>query len=71
MVNKLSKSTSPAGKTGWLGNIAISLQRVLWDALPCTSQHILGKLNSLGMPVMIRINNATELCITKVKKLSL
>jgi len=41
-VNKLSKSTSPAGKTGWLGNISIGLQRVLWDAPPCTSQHIPG-----------------------------
>ncbi|EDR04391.1 uncharacterized protein LACBIDRAFT_304622 [Laccaria bicolor S238N-H82] len=65
-IDKLSNSASPTGKTGCLGNIAIGLQSVLWDASPCTSEHIPGKLSiCLGMPVMVRINDATELCITK------
>ncbi|KAJ6614719.1 hypothetical protein B0H10DRAFT_2165019 [Mycena sp. CBHHK59/15] len=38
----------------------------LWNAHPCTSEHMAGKLSlCLGMPVMIRNNDATELCITK------
>ncbi|KAJ7124186.1 hypothetical protein C8R44DRAFT_551261, partial [Mycena epipterygia] len=42
-------------------------QQQLWDAWPSsTSLHIPGKLSlCLGMPVMIRNNDATELCITK------
>jgi hypothetical protein len=38
----------------------------LWDAPACTSDNIAGKLSlCIGMPVMIRNNEATELCITK------
>ncbi|KAJ6612940.1 hypothetical protein B0H10DRAFT_2165435 [Mycena sp. CBHHK59/15] len=38
----------------------------LWDVSPCTSEHVAGKLSlCLGMPVMIKHNDATELCITK------
>ncbi|KAJ7902980.1 hypothetical protein B0H13DRAFT_1484427, partial [Mycena leptocephala] len=44
-------------------------QQQLWDAYayPCsTSEHIPGKLSlCLGMPIMIRHNDATELCITR------
>ncbi|KAJ7351642.1 hypothetical protein DFH08DRAFT_694662 [Mycena albidolilacea] len=42
-------------------------QQQLWDAYPCsTSEHIPGKLSLfVGMPIMIRHNDATELCITK------
>lgn len=42
-------------------------QQQLWDAHPCfTSEHIPGKLDiCVGLPVMIRNNDATELCITK------
>ncbi|KAJ7133230.1 hypothetical protein C8R44DRAFT_560222, partial [Mycena epipterygia] len=42
-------------------------QQQLWDAWPSsTNLHIPGKLSlCLGMPVMIRNNDATELCITK------
>ncbi|KAJ7111110.1 hypothetical protein C8R44DRAFT_562398, partial [Mycena epipterygia] len=42
-------------------------QQDLWEAWPSsTSEHIPGKLRlCLGMPVMIRNNDATELCITK------
>lgn len=38
----------------------------LWDAGPATSDHIAGKLSlCVGLPVLIRYNEATELCITK------
>jgi hypothetical protein len=42
-------------------------QQQLWDAHPCfAGAHIPGKLNiCLGLPVMIKNNNVTELCITK------
>jgi hypothetical protein len=46
--------------------ISASLQNVLWNSHPHTSEHIAGKLSlCLGMPVMIRNNDATELCMTK------
>jgi hypothetical protein len=44
-----------------------SLQKLLWD-LPHSSsdKHIPGKLSlCIGMPVMLRHNDATECCITK------
>jgi hypothetical protein len=38
----------------------------LWDAPACTSDNIPGQLRLfVGLPVMIRNNEATELCITK------
>jgi hypothetical protein len=42
-------------------------QQQLWDAHPSfTETHIAGKLDlCVGLPVMIRNNEATELCITK------
>ncbi|KAF8144565.1 hypothetical protein K438DRAFT_1631698 [Mycena galopus ATCC 62051] len=42
-------------------------QQQLWDAYPCsTDEHVPGRLSlCIGMPVMIRHNDATELCITK------
>ncbi|KAJ7183739.1 hypothetical protein C8R46DRAFT_883813 [Mycena filopes] len=44
-----------------------SLQRKLWEAMPSTtSEYIPGKLSlCVGMPIMLRANDATELCITK------
>ena len=42
------------------------VQNQLWDAPPSTSDHIAGKLTLCkGLPIMIRNNDATELCITK------
>ncbi|KAJ6536067.1 hypothetical protein B0H19DRAFT_896018, partial [Mycena capillaripes] len=43
------------------------LQKRLWDAPPsATNEFIPGKLSlCLGMPVMLRANDATELCMTK------
>jgi PIF1-like helicase len=43
------------------------VQKIIWEQPPCsTSLLIAGKLSlCIGMPVMIRCNAATELCITK------
>ena len=42
------------------------LQEALWSRTPSTSDHIPSKLSlCVGIPVMIRNNDATELCITK------
>ncbi|KAJ7749129.1 hypothetical protein B0H16DRAFT_1267439, partial [Mycena metata] len=42
-------------------------QRKLWDAPPsATNEFIPGRLSvCLGMPIMLRANDATEMCITK------
>jgi len=41
-------------------------KEALWSSPPCTSDHIPGCLKlCIGMPIMIRHNDATELCITK------
>lgn len=55
---KMTKATQGMSK---------SLQETLWRCPPsCSPQHIPAKLSlCLGMPVMIRNNDATELCITK------
>ena len=47
-------------------NMSANLQKALWDRTPCSSENIASKLSiCVGMPVMIRNNDATELCITK------
>ncbi|KAF8816484.1 hypothetical protein BYT27DRAFT_7077225, partial [Phlegmacium glaucopus] len=47
-------------------NIPINIQQILWNCSPHSSEHCPGKLAlCLGLPVMIRNNDATELCITK------
>ncbi|KAF6744179.1 hypothetical protein DFP72DRAFT_826254 [Ephemerocybe angulata] len=47
-------------------SISKSMQVGLWNQPPCTSEQIPGKLSlCIGMPVLIRNNEATELCITK------
>ena len=47
-------------------DIPIDIQKTLWDCSPHFSKHFPGKLSlCLGMPIMIRNNDATELCITK------
>jgi hypothetical protein len=49
------------------GKIPLNIQKVLWDQPACANTKlILGKLPlCIGMPVMIRNNAATEMCITK------
>ncbi|KAF7968782.1 hypothetical protein HWV62_29334 [Athelia sp. TMB] len=47
-------------------NIPSEQQHEIWDILPSNSNHMPGKLElCVGMPVMIRFNEATECCITK------
>jgi hypothetical protein len=42
------------------------IQNTIWGLVPSSSGHFPGKLSlCIGMPVMIRHNDATELCITK------
>jgi hypothetical protein len=46
--------------------IPIDIQKTIWESSPHSSEHFPGKLSlCLGMPIMIRNNDATELCITK------
>jgi hypothetical protein len=48
------------------GDINPTLRNVLWNLRHSASDHVPGKLSLyIGMPVMIRNNEATELCITK------
>ncbi|KAJ3541028.1 hypothetical protein NMY22_g4056 [Coprinellus aureogranulatus] len=46
--------------------ISQKMQGALWQQPPCTSENVPGKLSlSVGMPVLIRHNEATELCMTR------
>ncbi len=47
--------------------ISKQLQELLWDQLPSTnSEFIAGSLSlCVGMPIMLRANEATEMCMTK------
>ena len=47
--------------------IPIEAQKTLWDQSPCANTKLIpGKLSlCVGMPVMIHVNSATELCMTK------
>ncbi|KAJ6545640.1 hypothetical protein B0H19DRAFT_955532, partial [Mycena capillaripes] len=67
-------SARAVDKSKWKGceqseiqKMTMSLQKKLWDAPPSTTNEFIpGKLTlCLGMPIMLRANDATELCITK------
>ena len=46
--------------------ISPALQKIIWNLPPSATNHFPGKLSlCIGMPGMIRNNDATELCITK------
>jgi len=46
--------------------ISPALQKIIWNLSPSATNHFPGKLSlCIGMPVIIRNNDATELCITK------
>ena len=48
------------------GTIDSNLQNILWNLQHSASDHVPGKLSlCIGLPIMIRHNEATELCITK------
>jgi hypothetical protein len=62
------KKQRSKGSKKVLANIDIpdDIQQTLWDSSPHSSEHFPGKLLlCLGMPIIIRNNDATELCITK------
>src|SRR6267154_144103 len=46
--------------------ISHALQKIIWNLPPSATNHFSGKLSlCIGMPVIIRNNDAMELCITK------
>ena len=61
-VRKKDKNSIPSTKK----QLSPDVQDVLWNLQHSASEHIPGKLSlCIGLPVMIRNNDATELCITK------
>src|ERR1700733_4099859 len=49
-----------------IGTLTSKLHQELWDLPPAATDHIPGKLSlCIGLPIMIRNNDATELCMTK------
>src|SRR6266853_4940223 len=52
--------------------ISPALQKIIWNLPHSATNHFLGNLSlCISMPVIIRNNDATELCITKGKKVML
>jgi PIF1-like helicase len=61
-VRKKDKNSIPSTKK----QLSPDIQNALWNLRHSASEHIPGKLSlCIGLPVMIRNNDATELCITK------
>jgi uncharacterized protein DUF6570/helitron helicase-like protein/PIF1-like helicase len=61
-VRKKDKKSIPSSKK----ILSPDMQDVVWNLRHSSSEHIPGKLSlCIGLPVMIRNNDATELCITK------
>ena len=61
-VRNKNKNSIPTTKK----QLSPDMQDVLWNLRHSASDHIPGKLSlCIGLPVMIRNNDATELCITK------
>ena len=62
-----TKSNSTGKHAHHIGTLTNEIQESLWDQPPSsTDKLIAGKLSlCIGLPVMIRANFATELCITK------
>ena len=54
-----------SSKNNQFSLMTTSLQKQLWDTLPVDSEHLPGKLTlCLGIPVMIKYNEATECSVT-------
>ena len=65
-LTRKKRGSRSSKKTSGNVDIPIDVQKTLWDSSPHSSEHFPGKLSlCLGMPIMIRNNDATELCITK------
>ena len=61
-VRNKNKNSIPSTKK----QLSPDMQDALWNLRHSASEHIPGKLSlCIGLPVMIRNNDATELCITK------
>jgi hypothetical protein len=61
-VRKKDKKSIPSSKK----HLSPDMQDAVWNLRHSASEHIPGKLSlCIGLPVMIRNNDATELCITK------
>ena len=61
-VRKKDKKSVPSSKK----YLSPDMQDAVWNLRHSASEHIPGKLSlCIGLPVMIRNNDATELCITK------
>ena len=61
-VRKKDKKSKPSSKK----MLSPDMQDAVWNLRHSASEHIPGKLSlCMGLPVMIRNNDATELCITK------
>jgi hypothetical protein len=61
-VRNKNKNSIPSTKK----QLSPDMQNALWNLRHSASDHIPGKLSlCIGLPVMIRNNDATELCITK------
>jgi len=61
-VRKKDKKSMPSSKK----YLSPDMQDAVWNLRHSASEHIPGKLSlCIGLPVMIRNNDATELCITK------
>jgi hypothetical protein len=65
-LGRKKRGTKVSKKVSACADIPPDVQKMLWDSSPHSSEHFPGKLSlCLGMPIMIRNNDATELCITK------
>jgi len=76
-IDKWGKEKNPASKRTWKSkspskilhsscDIEYPVQKEIWKVRHGATEYFAGKLSlCLGMPVMIRNNDATELCITK------
>jgi len=61
-VRKKDRKSIPSSKK----HLSPDMQDAVWNLRHSASEHIPGKLSlCIGLPVMIRNNDATELCITK------
>lgn len=60
------KSRGKKTKANVSGGLSTWLQEVIWNLPHSSTDHLAGKLSlCIGLPVMIRNNDATEMCITK------
>ena len=63
---KKGRSKGQPGREPTLSGLTRADQDALWECYPHMSDHVPAKLSlCVGMPVMIRNNEATELCVTK------